>query len=184
MKNDRRRVEDDAQSGFVPIVADVVMIKVARPIIGFTQEGSMIVRMKTNVNIPRFVSIVAIALGSLDIVRGFIHTVLLEYAAANIAGLDLSTTQAGDLLQLMATFGISNYLTGVMLILMGWKARPLALVMLGVIPLAYLIGMVTLRVHSVGYASSQAAWGGLPMMMGYLLISTITFFAGVIRSRK
>ncbi len=143
----------------------------------------MIVRMKTDTNIPGFVSIVAIGLGSLDIVRGFIHTVLLEFAAGNIAGLDLTTSQAGDLLQLMATFGISNYLTGTMLILLGWKARPLALIMLGIIPLAYLIGMVTLRIQSVGFPASQAAWGGLPMMMGYLLISIITFLFGTIRSR-
>ncbi len=143
----------------------------------------MIGRMKTNPNIPRFVSIVAIGLGSLDIIRGFIHTVLLEFAATNIAGLDLTTSQGGDLLQLMATFGISNYLTGTMLILMGWKARPLALLMLGIIPLAYLIGVVTLRIHSAGIAPSQAAWGGLPMMMGYLFISIITFIAGTIRSR-
>jgi hypothetical protein len=144
----------------------------------------MINRMKTNTNIPKFVSIVAIALGSLDIVRGFSHTILLEHAATNIAGLDLSTAQAGDLLQLMATFGISNYLTGTMLILLGWKARPLALVMLGVIPLAYLIGGLTLRIHAAGYAASQAAWGGVPMMTGYLLVSLITFIVGVIRSRK
>jgi hypothetical protein len=139
--------------------------------------------MKTNPDIPKFVSVVAIVLGSLDIVRGFIHTVLLEFAATNIAGLDLTTSQAGDLLQLMATFGISNYLTGTMLILLAWKARPLALIMLGIIPLAYIIGAVTLRIHSVGYAPSQAAWGGLPMMTGYLLISIITFIAGTIRSR-
>ena len=47
--------------------------------------------MNENTHIPRFVSVVAIALGCLDLVRGFMHTILLEYAATNIAGLDLST---------------------------------------------------------------------------------------------
>ncbi len=55
--------------------------------------------MKENTTIPRFVSVVAIVLGCLDLIRGFMHTILLEYAALNIAGLDLSTSLAGDLLQ-------------------------------------------------------------------------------------
>ena len=67
------------------------------------------------------------------------HTILLEHAAGNIAGLDLSSSLAADLLQLLGVFGISNYITGVKLILLGWKARPLALTMLGVIPAAYII---------------------------------------------
>jgi hypothetical protein len=43
----------------------------------------------------------------------------------------LSTSLAGDLLQQMGAFGISNYLIGIMLILIGWKAPPLTLTMLG-----------------------------------------------------
>ena len=58
-------------------------------------------------------------MGCLDLLRGFMHTVLLDFAAANIAGLDLSTSLAGDLLQMMGAFGISNYLTGIILILLG-----------------------------------------------------------------
>ena len=50
--------------------------------------------MQKEKNIPKFVSIVAIALGSLDLIRGFMHTILLEYATTNIAGLDLSTSVA------------------------------------------------------------------------------------------
>ena len=60
----------------------------------------------------------------------------------------------------MGTFGISNYLTGIMLILLGWKARPLALAMLGVIPVAYAVGIVGIRINSAPYAPSQAAWAG------------------------
>jgi hypothetical protein len=135
--------------------------------------------MKGNTSIPKFVSIVAIVLGCLDLIRGFIHTFLLEFAATNIAGLDLSTSQAGDLLQLMDAFGISNYLTGVMLILIGWKARPLAFAMLGIIPVAYIVGIVGMRINAADYTSSQAAWGGALPMMVYLVISGITFIAGV-----
>jgi hypothetical protein len=135
--------------------------------------------MQEHAAIPRFVSVVAIALGCVDLVRGFIHTIVLEFAALNIAGLDLSTPLAGDLLQLMGTFGISNYLTGMMLILIGWKARPLALAMLGIIPAAYLVGILGIKANSAAYAPSQAAWGGTGPMLVYLAISAITFIAGL-----
>jgi len=139
--------------------------------------------VKENTNIPKFVSIVAIALGCLDLVRGFMHTMLLDYAATNIAKLDLSTALAIDLLQLMGSFGISNYITGVMLILLGWKARSLALIILGVIPVSYIVGIMGININSDPYASSQAAWGGAPMMMVYLAICGITFLAGTIMTQ-
>jgi uncharacterized membrane protein len=107
------------------------------------------------------------------------HTIMLEYAAINIAGLDLSTSLAGDLLQQMGAFGISNYLTGVMLILIGWKARPLALIMLGFIPAAYAIGIAGIKYNSTPFAPSRAAWGGATFMLVYLAICVITFIAGV-----
>ncbi len=116
--------------------------------------------MKENAAIPKFVSVAAITLGCLDFIRSFMHTILLKYAALNIAGFDLSTSLAGDLSQQMGAFGISNYLTGIMLILIGWKARPLALVMLGVIPVAYIIGAIGIKINTADYAPSQAAWVG------------------------
>jgi hypothetical protein len=129
--------------------------------------------------IPKFISIVAIVLGCIDLVRGFMHTILLDFAATNIAGFDLSTSQAGDLLQTMGAFGISNYITGIMLILLGWKARPLALIMLGVIPVAYVIGMVGIKINSASYTPTGAAWGGTGPMMVYLGICVVGFIAGV-----
>ncbi len=135
--------------------------------------------MKENATIPKFVSVVAMALGCLDLIRGFMHTILLEYAALNIAGLDLSTPLAGDILQQMGAFGISNYLTGIMLILIGWKARPLALAVLGFIPIAYIIGVIGIKINSTVYAPSQAAWGGAMPMLVYIIISGVTFIAGV-----
>ena len=138
--------------------------------------------------VPGFVSVIAIMLGCLDLIRGFMHTILLEYAALNIAGLDLSTPVAVDLLRLLGAFGISNYLTGIMLILTGWKARPLALAMLGIIPVAYVLGGVGIRANIAAYAPSQAAWGGGKMMVGYLILCAVTFIAGMvltqIRKRK
>jgi hypothetical protein len=39
--------------------------------------------VKEKSNIPRFVSVVAIALGCLDLVRGFMHTILLDLRCGN-----------------------------------------------------------------------------------------------------
>lgn len=116
--------------------------------------------MKENAAIPKFVSVAAITLGCLGLIRSFMHTILLKYAALNIAGFDLSTSLAGGLSQQMGAFGISNYLTGIMLILIGWKTSPLALVMLGVIPVVYIIGAIGIKINSADYAPSQAAWVG------------------------
>jgi len=135
-------------------------------------------------NLPKIISTIAIILGSIDIIRGLMHTFLINFAATNIAGLDLSTSQAADLLQLMGAFGISNYISGVALILVGWKSRDLALIMLGVIPAAYLIGGLTIRFNSSGFSQTQAGWGGIPMMTVYLAVSSITFIYGVWKSRS
>jgi hypothetical protein len=112
------------------------------------------------------------------------HTLLLEFSATNIAGLDLTTSQAADLLRLMGSFGISNYITGITLILLGWKARHLALILLGVIPAAYLIGGVATHLYSAGHTQTQANWGGIPMMLSYLALSTLTFLYGSWKSRS
>ncbi|MEE9599699.1 MAG: hypothetical protein V3V66_04480, partial [Anaerolineales bacterium] len=120
-----------------------------------TEKGGKIGDMNNNPNIPRIISLVSIILGSIDIFRGILHTLLMEFAASNIAGLDLSTAQAGNLLQLMGAFGISNYISGISLILVGWKARELALILLGVILAAYLIGGLATRLYSAGHISSR-----------------------------
>jgi len=144
----------------------------------------MIDIMKKSINIPKIVSIVAIILGSLDIFRGVMHTILLEYAASNIAGLDLSTSQAADILMLMGSFGISNYITGLALILTGWKSRELALILLGVIPAAYLVGGIAIRFYSAPYTITGADWGGIPMMAVYMSVCLITFLYGLFKRAK
>jgi hypothetical protein len=143
----------------------------------------MIDSMKNSQDLPKIISLVAIILGGLDLLRGVMHTLLLQFAATNIAGLDLSTSQAVDLLRLMGSFGISNYITGITLILLGWKARHLALIMLGVIPAAYLIGGIATRLYSATYIQTQANWGGVPMMLAYLAVSSLTFLYGIWESR-
>lgn len=128
----------------------------------------------------------AIFLGSIDLLRGFMHTVVLPYSATHIACLDLSGPTAPDLLRLLGLFGISNYITGATLILTGLYARPIALVLLGLIPAFYGLGLLTIHAATNPYPPSTAQWGGRPFMMINLSLYVLTFLAGifVLRHRK
>ena len=136
--------------------------------------------------IPKFISIMAVFLGCIDLLRGFMHTVILPYSATHIACLDLSGPTAPDLLRLLGLFGISNYITGATLILTGLYARPIALVLLGLIPAFYGLGILTIHAAMNPYPPSTAQWGGRPFMMINLSLYVLTFLAGifVVRHRK
>ena len=136
--------------------------------------------------IPKFISIMAVFLGVIDLLRGFMHTVVLPYSATHIACLDLSGPTATDLLRLLGLFGISNYITGATLILTGLYARPIALVLLGLIPAFYGLGLLTIHAAMNPYPPSTAQWGGRPFMMINLSLYVLTFLAGifVLRHRK
>jgi len=139
-----------------------------------------------NQPIPKFISIMAVFLGGIDLLRGFMHTVVLPYSATHIACLDLSGPTATDLLRLLGLFGISNYITGATLILTGLYARPVALVLLGLIPAFYGLGLLSIHAAMNPYPPSTAQWGGRPFMMVNLSLYVLTFLAGifVLRHRK
>ena len=111
------------------------------------------------------------------------HTILLHYSATNIAVLDLSTSTARDQLKLLGAFGISNLETGVAMILLALFARKLALIMLGVIPVIYVIGYYGIEASSESTPPSSARWGGAPALVVYLAISLATFIAALIVMR-
>ena len=136
--------------------------------------------------IPKFISIMAVFLGGIDLVRGFMHTVVLPYSATHIACLDLSGPTAPDLLRLLGLFGISNFITGTTLILTGLYARPIALVLLGLIPAFYGLGLLSIHAAMNPYPPSTAQWSGRPFMMINLSLYVLTFLAGifVLRHRK
>jgi uncharacterized membrane protein YphA (DoxX/SURF4 family) len=136
--------------------------------------------------IPKFISIMAVFLGVIDLLRGFMHTVVLPYSATHIASLDLSGPTAPDLIRLLGLFGISNYITGATLILTGLYARPIALVLLGLIPAFYGLGLLSIHAAMNPYPPSTAQWGGRPFMMVNLSLYMLTFLAGifVLRHRK
>ena len=125
-----------------------------------------------NIECPKFAWIIIIGLGCIDLFRGFVHTVLLEFAALNIFVIDLSGGVDNQMF-LLGIFGISNYLTGIMLILIGFKARYLVPIMLPIIPVVYLLG--TLMIARVTTPSAQL--GGGPYMIIYFIVCIITFIA-------
>ena len=135
-------------------------------------------------SIPRFVSVITVILGTVDIVRGFMHTILLPYSATHIACLDLSGPTASDLLRLLGLFGISNFITGATLILTGLYARPVALALLVLIPFFYGIGLITIHQAMNSCPPTTAHWGGRPMMMVILPIYLMTFLAAVMHIIK
>lgn len=159
--------------------ADTDCVSIARRAI--RQHNVPMLRKST---IPLFVSAVTILLGCYDLLRGFMHTMVLNYSATHIAGLDLTTSTATDQLRLLGAFGISNLETGVALILVGLYARNLALAMLGLIPTLYLIGAIGMNINTQSYPPSQSNWGGFEPMLIYLSLCAITFFAGVIVMRR
>ena len=143
---------------------------------------------KEKKQVPKFVWIVLIVLGCIDLVRGFMHTIALEYAALNIAGLDLTTSTAIEQLRLLGTFGISNWITGVAYILIGLKAKHISIHIMGFIPVAYGLSMIAMKMNMAGYAETSANWGGMNLMVPYLVVCGITFIAGVsmiiVRNKK
>ena len=125
-----------------------------------------------NLDCPKFAWIILTCLGCLDLIRGFIHTFLLEYAAEFMMGLDLAVARDDQLL-LLGTFGSSNYIIGCMLILIGLKARNIAPYVFLIIPVSYILGgQLISRV-----ATSTARLGGVPMMTIYILVCIGTFVA-------
>jgi hypothetical protein len=73
---------------------------------------------------------------------------------------------------LLAAFGISNYLTGFIFILIAIKAKHLSVYMLTSILAAYALGTIAIRL--VGLTRGSNAFSGMYIMMAYLLICLLT----------
>jgi hypothetical protein len=128
---------------------------------------------------PAFAAVVLACLGAIDLVRGFLHTFLVEHSAVHVAGMDLSQADSNQLM-LLGAFGISNFLTGALFIAISWKARQVVPAALVIAPAAYLLGFIALRLNHV---SPQAAFPGRWFMLGYLTVSFLTFVASVVWMR-
>lgn len=135
---------------------------------------------EAGVSTPAFASIVLACLGVIDLVRGVLHTFLVEHSAVKIAGLNLAHSGQDQLL-LLGSFGISNFLTGALFLAVALKARQLVPTVLAIIPLAYLLGFIALRLNHI---TPEAAFPGRTFMLGYSSVCVLTFVASVVCMRR
>lgn len=119
-------------------------------------------------------------LGLTDLLRGFLHTFAINWAAATFAKLNLSAA-ASDQLFLLGIFGISNILTGLIYILISRKAKYLSPYILAIIPFSYLIGLIGLRVSGV---TAMSAFEGRYFMYAYFAVCVITLLIFLYRRNK
>jgi hypothetical protein len=115
-----------------------------------------------------------LVLGCVDLFRGFMHTVMLEYAAANIAGVS-----GGDALFLLRTFGLSNYLTGALFILIVLKSKELTPYVLLLIPVSYAFGLLVSPP-----VAQTAQFSGKYFMMVYFAVCVVLGVRGIVNQRK
>ena len=131
---------------------------------------------------PKYLWGVLLVVAVINLVRGVLHTFLVEYAATNIAGLDLSASR-NEILQLMNVYGWSNIIEAILYIVIATKSRnlvPLALILAGLFtPLS---SMTTILAE---ISMQGAEWGGAPMMMFVFtplcLIPVVVFYIQKIR---
>lgn len=121
-------------------------------------------------DIFRLPAAVLFILGILDLIRGVMHTFLLRWAGVHIAGFDPVTTPS-DQFFMLGAFGISNFLTGFLYLLISRRARALSPYVLAIIPATYLLGMIGIGIANV---NPQAVFGGKYFMMVYLALCVAT----------
>ena len=86
------------------------------------------------------------------------------------SGFDPVTTPS-DQFFLLGAFGISNFLTGFLYLLISRKARELSPYVLAIIPATYLLGMIGIGVAGV---QAQADFPGKYFMMVYFAVCVVT----------
>lgn len=117
----------------------------------------------------RIASYFLLFLGCVDLIRGASHTYFIYWANDTFAHLDLSVN-GSDQLVLLSAFGISNWLTGFLFILIALKAKPIAEMTLTLILLAYLVGWLGMQYAGV---TPNADFYGRFIMMGYFAVCLI-----------
>ena len=128
-------------------------------------------------DIFRLPATVLFGLGIVDLFRGFMHTFLLRWAGVHIAGFDPVTTPP-DQFFLLGAFGISNFLTGFLYLLISRKARELSPYVLAIIPATYLLGMIGIGVAGV---HGQSAFSGRYLMFVYFAVCVVTVAVFVVQ---
>ena len=117
-----------------------------------------------------------------DLLRGLMHTFLIMWASENIAHM----TQTADTLFLMNTFGVSNLLTGFIFVLILRKAKVLAPYILVLVPVIYLVGVISSNLTGIA-AMQTSEWNGQYLMYVYLGVSFISgsnYFISALRDKN
>lgn len=117
---------------------------------------------------------VLFGLGIYDLIRGFMHTFALKWSGTNIAGFNPETTPI-DQFFILGTFGISNFLTGFIYLLISRRSPELSPYVLALIPGAYLLGLIGIWNNGIHGTST---YGGRYMMYVYfaICIGTLVYF--------
>ncbi len=136
--------------------------------------------MDDDTKIPLFVSVVALVLGCYDLTRAILYTLHLELSALHLSKISLSVTDSAHLLHLLGLFGAFNYIISFMLILTAFMARRLALILLAIIPFAYGMGLLTIKLNAAQYHIAQAGFRSMIPLFVYLSICLLTFISGLI----
>lgn len=117
-------------------------------------------------------------MGVFDIIRGIMHTFAVNQSAVWFAKLDLRTNK-NDQLWLLGVFGLSNFLTGFVFLLVATEAQNIAPHIIGLVPLAYGVGLIGLK--NVAGIRPQSKFNGKYFMRIYLSICvllSVTYFIG------
>ena len=122
-------------------------------------------------------AVVLFLAGSMDMIRGYMHTYQVRHAAENFAKIELIS----DSLVLMSAFGISNFLTGFIYFLVLWKAKKLAPYVLLLIPISYFIGGMGMRLSNV---QLESEFKGQYMMTYYLTICLVAALLYFLSKKK
>ena len=117
---------------------------------------------------------VLLGLGLYDLLRGFMHTYALHWSAVTIAGFNVDTTPV-DQFFMLGTFGISNFLTGFIYLLISKRAPQLSPYILGLIPSSYLLGLIGIWSNGI-YGTSQYAGQYLLYIYFGICIATLAVF--------
>ena len=117
---------------------------------------------------------VLFGLGLYDLLRGFMHTYALHWSAVTIAGFNVDTTPV-DQFFMLGTFGISNFLTGFIYLLISKRAPQLSPYILGLIPGSYLLGLIGIWSNGI-YGTSQYAGQYLLYIYLGICIATLAIF--------
>ena len=123
---------------------------------------------------------VVLGLGIYDLIRGFMHTFLLHWSGVHIAGFNSATTPV-DQFYMLGTFGISNFLTGFIYILVSRKAPQLSPYILGLIPTSYLLGLLGIWSNGI---HGTSAYGGQYLMYIYFGICIGSLAIYLLKDKK